>query len=126
MNALFLKDLAAKTRRGQAGRVVAGRIPGGNSYGYRIIREIKSDGTVTTGDRAIDESQAQVIRRKFEAYASNQPPRRIAAMLNKECIPGPRGGFGNASPATAVANAVMEFLIMSVTLGASFISASIS
>jgi site-specific DNA recombinase len=38
MNALFLKDLAQKTRRGQRGRVEAGKIPGGNSYGYRIIR----------------------------------------------------------------------------------------
>lgn len=31
MNALFLKDLAQKTRRGQRGRVEAGKIPGGNS-----------------------------------------------------------------------------------------------
>ncbi len=38
MNALFLKDLAIKTRRGQRGRVEAGKIPGGNSYGYNIIR----------------------------------------------------------------------------------------
>lgn len=30
MNALFLKDLAQKTRRGQRGRVEAGKIPGGN------------------------------------------------------------------------------------------------
>ena len=35
MNALFLKDLAQKTRRGQRGRVEAGKIPGGNSYGLR-------------------------------------------------------------------------------------------
>ena len=40
MNALFLKDLALKTRRGQRGRVEAGKIPGGNSYGYRIVRRI--------------------------------------------------------------------------------------
>ncbi|MBC8269387.1 MAG: recombinase family protein, partial [Rhodospirillaceae bacterium] len=31
MNALFLKDLAVKTRRGQRGRVEAGKIPGGPS-----------------------------------------------------------------------------------------------
>lgn len=35
MNALFLKDLALKIRRGQRGRIEAGRIPGGSSYGYR-------------------------------------------------------------------------------------------
>ena len=32
MSAQFLKDLAQKTRRGQMGRVKAGRIPGGHSY----------------------------------------------------------------------------------------------
>ena len=42
MNALFLKDLALKIRRGQRGRVEAGRIPGGSSYGYRIIRRLLS------------------------------------------------------------------------------------
>ena len=36
MNALFLKDLADKTRRGLRGRVEAGRSGGGNSYGYLI------------------------------------------------------------------------------------------
>ncbi|WP_282121525.1 recombinase family protein [Ruegeria atlantica] len=97
MNALFLKDLAVKTRRGQAGQVLAGKIPGGNSYGYRIVRELKSDGTVTTGDRAIDETQAQIVRRIFTAYASGQPPRRIAAELNREGVLGPRGGPWNAS-----------------------------
>ena len=45
MNALFLKDLAAKTRRGQRGRVVAGKIPGGNSYGYKIVRRLLDDGS---------------------------------------------------------------------------------
>jgi site-specific DNA recombinase len=38
MNALFLKDLAAKTRRGLRGRVEAGKSAGGNSYGYRVVR----------------------------------------------------------------------------------------
>jgi DNA invertase Pin-like site-specific DNA recombinase len=48
MNALFLKDLAQKTRRGQRGRVEAGKIPGGNSYGYRVVRALGDDGSVTT------------------------------------------------------------------------------
>jgi len=50
MNALFLKDLALKIRRGQRGRVEAGRIPGGGSYGYRIIRRLLADGSVSTGE----------------------------------------------------------------------------
>ena len=63
MNALFLKDLAVKTRRGQRGRVEAGKIPGGNSFGYKIIRTLKDDGTVTTGEREIDLEQATIIKR---------------------------------------------------------------
>ncbi len=39
MSALFLKDLAQKTRRGQIGRVKAGRIPGGKSYGYDVLKD---------------------------------------------------------------------------------------
>ena len=63
MNALFLKDLAAKTRRGQRGRVEAGKIPGGNSYGYKIVRRLLEDGSVSTGEREIDGKQAEIVRR---------------------------------------------------------------
>lgn len=37
MNALFLKDLADKTRRGQRGRVEKGRSGGGLAYGYDVV-----------------------------------------------------------------------------------------
>lgn len=97
MNALFLKDLAVKTRRGQRGRVEAGKIPGGNSYGYKIIRRLKEDGTVTTGEREIDTDQAAIIRRIFAEYTDGMAPRRIASSLNAEGIPSPRGGQWNAS-----------------------------
>jgi len=97
MNALFLKDLAVKTRRGQRGRVEAGKIPGGNSYGYKIVRCLKEDGSVTTGEREIDPDQAAIIKRIFTEYANGMAPRRIAGRLNAEEIPGPRGGQWNAS-----------------------------
>ena len=97
MNALFLKDLAVKTRRGQRGRVEAGKIPGGNSYGYKIVRRILDDGSVSTGEREIDTEQAGIIRRIFQEYADGMAPRRIAGRLNAEAIPGPRGGQWNAS-----------------------------
>ncbi len=97
MNALFLKDLALKTRRGQRGRVEAGRIPGGNSYGYRIIRQLRADGSVSTGEREIELSQATIIRRIFEEYADGMAPRQIAARLNREAVASPRGGQWNAS-----------------------------
>ncbi len=97
MNALFLKDLAAKTRRGQRGRVEAGKIPGGNSYGYKIVRRILDNGSVSTGEREIDPVQAAIIRRIFQEYADGLAPRSIAGRLNTENIAGPRGGPWNAS-----------------------------
>jgi DNA invertase Pin-like site-specific DNA recombinase len=97
MNALFLKDLAQKTRRGQRGRVEAGKIPGGNSYGYQIVRRVLDDGSVATGERESDPEQAAIIRRIFKEYAEGMTPRRIAARLNREGIASPRGGQWNAS-----------------------------
>ena len=97
MNALFLKDLAIKTRRGQRGRVEAGKIPGGNSYGYRIVRRILDNGSVSTGEREIDPDQAAIIRRMFKEYADGIAPRQIARRLNAEGVPSPRGGQWNAS-----------------------------
>ena len=97
MNALFLKDLAQKTRRGQRGRVEAGKIPGGNSYGYRIVRRLLDDGSVSTGEREIDAAQSAIVRRIFEEYAAGCAPRLIAARLNRESVPSPRGGQWNAS-----------------------------
>ena len=65
MNALFLKDLADKTRRGLRGRVEQGRSGGGLCYGYRITRS--EDGE--RGGRAIDEVEAAVVRRIFMDFA---------------------------------------------------------
>ena len=75
----------------------AGKIPGGNSYGYKIVRRLKDDGSVTTGGREIDPEQAEIVRRIFKNYTDGIPPRKIAATLNAEGIPSPRGGQWNAS-----------------------------
>ena len=52
-NALFLRDLAAKTHRGLRGRVEAGQSGGGNAYGYSIVRQLGPDGEFIAGDRQI-------------------------------------------------------------------------
>jgi site-specific DNA recombinase len=97
MNALFLKDLAQKTRRGQRGRIEAGKIPGGNSYGYRIVRRLLENGSVSTGEREIEPIEADIVRRIFREYADRMAPRQIAVRLNREDVPSPRGGKWNAS-----------------------------
>ena len=91
MNQLFLKDLAAKTRRGLRGRVEAGFSGGGNAYGYRVLRRLKSDGELTTGEREINEDEARIVQRIYEAFAAGQSPKAIAKDLNRDQIPGPRG-----------------------------------
>ena len=48
MNALFLKDLADKTRRGLRGRVELGKSGGGLCYGYKVTRATH-DSAATTG-----------------------------------------------------------------------------
>ncbi len=97
MNALFLKDLADKTRRGQRGRVEQGRIPGGKSYGYNLVHSLKDDGQVERGQRTINEEEANIVRRIFLEYVAGNSPRKIAASLNADQIPSPRGGQWNAS-----------------------------
>ena len=93
MNALFLKDLAAKTHRGLRGRVELGKAGGGISYGYRVTKKLDAQGEPIRGDREIDEAQAVVIRRIFEQFGSGVGPRTIARELNAERIPGPDGSL---------------------------------
>jgi hypothetical protein len=56
MAQLYLSDLKDKTRRGQLGRALAGKIPGGKAYGYRLVEG-------HPGERQVDQSEALVVRR---------------------------------------------------------------
>ena len=91
MNALFLKDLAQKVRRGLQGRVRDGRSAGGLCYGYNIVRETDVRGEPIRGGRTIDEAEAAVVCRIFSLYSSGVSPRAIARILNGEGVPGPGG-----------------------------------
>ena len=91
MNALFLKDLAAKTRRGLSGRIEKGKSAGGKAYGYDVVRSLREDGELNRGDLAINPDQAAVVRRIIQAYVDGMSPGKIADMLNQDAIPGPRG-----------------------------------
>jgi len=91
MNALFLQDLADKTRRGLRGRVEAGKAGGGLCYGYRVVRAFDAGGAPLRGEREIVPEEAATIRRIFAAYAAGQSSRTIAHALNAEAVPGPFG-----------------------------------
>jgi hypothetical protein len=91
MGALYLKDLAEKTRRGMRGRVELGRAGGGNAYGYNIIKQPPEAGDQQRGARSIDEAEAAVIRRIFRDYLAGKSSRAIAQDLNRERVLGPFG-----------------------------------
>jgi site-specific DNA recombinase len=91
MGALFLKDLADKTRRGLRGRVEAGKSGGGNSFGYDVVRRLDAEGLPVRGERKINATQAGIVSRIFNDYAAGRSPVAIAKQLNRENIPGPSG-----------------------------------
>jgi site-specific DNA recombinase len=96
MNALFLKDLADKTRRGLSGRVELGKSGGGLCYGYKVTRA-GHQGEMTTGEREIVSPEAEVIRRIFLDYAAGVSPKALAKRLNGDRCSGPNGKPWNPS-----------------------------
>ena len=93
MNALFLKDLADKTRRGLRGPVEAGKAGGGLCYGYDVVKRSDAAGEPIRGERRINAREAEIVRRIFREFAAGKSPRAIALDLNREGVPGP---FGSA------------------------------
>ena len=111
MGALFLKDLADKTRRGLRGRVEAGKSGGGNSFGYDVVRRLDADGLPVRGERKINAAEAATVKRIFNDYASGKAPQAIAKQLNKEKVAGPSGAewgpstiHGNPDRGTGILN----------------------
>ncbi|WP_247381831.1 MULTISPECIES: recombinase family protein [unclassified Bradyrhizobium] len=79
MNALFLKDLADKTRRGLRGRVEDGKSGSGLCFGYDVVKQFAANGEPIRGDRTINEAEAAVVRRIFADYLAGKSSRGIAA-----------------------------------------------
>ena len=96
MNAMFLKELADKTRRGLRGRVELGKSGGGVSFGYQVVRTFK-DGAVSTGEREIVPEEADTIRQIFKQYAAGVSPKQIAKSLNRDGLRGPHGALWSSS-----------------------------
>lgn len=92
IGSMFLKDLGAKTHRGQEGRVLQGKSAGGRCYGYRVDKQPLPDGSWTTGDLVINEKEASVIKRIFNAYVEGQSGRAIAIALNRAGVAAPSSG----------------------------------
>jgi DNA invertase Pin-like site-specific DNA recombinase len=93
MGSLYLKDLAQKTKRGLAGRILAGRSVGTAPFGYLVIRRLNESGEPERGLREINPAEAIIVRRIFSEYVGGASPMRIAKMLNSEGVRGPTGGI---------------------------------
>ena len=111
MNALFLKDLAAKTHRGLRGRVEQGKSGGGLCYGYDVVKSTDGAGVPVRGERRINVAQAEIVRRIFRDFAAGISPRALARRLNDEGVPGPAGALwtdstlrGHAKRGTGIIN----------------------
>lgn len=85
MSELYLDDLAKKTHRGLMGQALAGYSAGGLPYGYHSITDGKGH------KRVVVEDEARWIRYAFERYAAGASSRTIAAELNENGAPSPRG-----------------------------------
>lgn len=117
MNALFLKDLADKTRRGLRGRVAAGKSAGGIAYGYTVARAVDARGEAVRGERTIDVAEAAVVRRVFSMFADGASPIAIAKALNRDGISGPGGSAwrdttirGHAERGTGILSSGTRFI----------------
>jgi site-specific DNA recombinase len=84
MAQLYLSDLKQKTWRGQLGRALQGKVPGGKAYAYNLV-------TAATGERQINPVEAAIVCRIFTEFANGHSPRAIAKQLNAEGVPGPDG-----------------------------------
>jgi site-specific DNA recombinase len=73
MGTLYLKDLADKTRRGQRGRIEAGKSGGGNSYGYDVVKRIGDDGEPLRGERRPRSSNASSATTPGASHRARSP-----------------------------------------------------
>lgn len=89
VNDLYLEDLRDKTKRGLEGRALSGLSTGGLPYGYRS-QKVEEGGRLVGFEILIDEEQASVVRRVFQAYTDGQSYDSIARSLTNAQVPPPR------------------------------------
>lgn len=85
----YLEDLKVMTRRGMSARVREGLSGGGRAYGYDVV-PADTDGS-GRGRRRINEAEAAIVRRIFAEYIDGRSALEIAAALNVDRVPAPRG-----------------------------------
>ena len=99
MNALFLKDLAAKTHRGLRGRVEQGKSGGGLCYGYDVVKRTDDKGEPIRGERRINEDVLVIVVGRtgrplqatlFPGRSLRRPAAKGSRDRGHRCCPGSR------------------------------------
>jgi site-specific DNA recombinase len=97
MAALYLADVAIKTRRGLTAVVESGRSPTNPAYGYEIARNVDARGERVRGERTVNADEAEVVVRIYRDFAAGHSPQAIAHRLNAERVRSPRGASWSSS-----------------------------
>ena len=86
VDSMYVKELAKKTHRGLESRALQGLHTGGVCYGYTAVKE----GELGAKRLVINESEARIVRRIFDMFASGLSLQKVAQILNSELVPPPR------------------------------------
>lgn len=91
MNAMILRDMSDKVKRGHIAKAKRGEQPAGIAYGYKTSYEIDDNGIIGKKIRVIDPEKAKVVKYIFEEYVKGIKIPQIAVNLNIMKIPSPSG-----------------------------------
>jgi site-specific DNA recombinase len=104
VDSLYIRELAKKVYRGVEGRALKGLHPGGRCFGYRSVPIEDTTRTdaygrpIITGVKlAVDEPEAEAVRRVFSLYAEGHSFERIGKMMNAQHVPPPRPKGGKST-----------------------------
>ncbi|MGC2330594.1 MAG: recombinase family protein [Candidatus Acidiferrales bacterium] len=101
VDGLYVRELAAKTRRGLEGKALNRLHTGGRIFGYKSVpiedsrRRDQYNRPMIAGARLqVDEEQAKIVRKIFSLYASGLSLKGVTKKLNAEKVrsPQPREG----------------------------------
>jgi site-specific DNA recombinase len=96
---LYIRELAAKTKRGLAGQLERGFATGSRTYGYSHIPVPDSSGRLDASGRpamlgkrlVVNDVEAAIVKRVFEQYASGVGVGTIARSLTADGFRGTKG-----------------------------------
>jgi IS30 family transposase len=57
---------------------------GGLCYGYEVVKHTDAEGEPIRGERTVNETQAEIVRRVFRVFAAGISPRAIAGRLRRD------------------------------------------